>query len=82
MAEPDFWTRLWEIVCDREDLVRLGFAIPLAFLVLQLLTAPAIEPGTDSYVIMVVNLAILVPYTIAMLYVVVRCKRREPVERF
>lgn len=82
MANEDFWTRFWDIVCDHHELLKVGFAIPVMLIILQLIISPAVEPGTASYVIMVFNFAVLVPLSLVILYFIRRCSTRTVEDRF
>lgn len=82
MAAEDFYTRFWDLVCENEYLAKAGLAVTFALLALQALTSPAVEPGTASYIIMIVNFALLIPVSLFMIWVLRRCATREPAERF
>ena len=82
MFDDDFWVRFWDIICKYEWTLKAALSINLMLLMLLLLASPRIEPGTDSHVIMIFNLVLLVPLLVFTLYLVLRCRRRTRVDRF
>lgn len=76
--EKDFSERFWDIICEREALLKVALAFSVFILVALLLAAPGISQGSASYVIMIVDIALLAPVLVVVLFLLWRCRNREP----
>lgn len=82
MANDGVWIRFWDVVCDYDELLKAAMSIDAVLLLALLLASPGIERGSASFVILVFNVAVLVPLLAVTLYLILRCRRRERPERF
>lgn len=82
MTNDGFWIRFWDVVCDYDELLKGALSIDAVLLLALLLASPGIERGSASFVILVLNVALLVPLLFVTLYLLLWCRRRDRPERF
>ncbi|MFB6138218.1 MAG: hypothetical protein ABEJ42_07780 [Halobacteriaceae archaeon] len=82
MSQESFRERFWDVICEYESFVKLALAIDVTILLLLLIAAQGIRPGTAAYVILVVDFAILAPLLAVTLFVLWRCSHFQPGTRF
>ena len=81
-SRSDFWRQFWDIVCDYDDLMKVGLGALFLLGSLLLLALPGIPRGSSSFVILIMNLTILVPLIGVMLILIWRCQHRTRERRF
>jgi hypothetical protein len=68
----------WEMVCDFRPVLRILFALLVVLLLLQVVASPFVEPGTGAYQIFLTNFVVLLPVTLAVAYLLRRCRTHRP----
>lgn len=68
---------VWKTLCMMERQWTVFFAINLSFLILSLVAFLFVDPSSASYVVLLVDVAIIVPLVLVSGVVVYNCRRRS-----
>ncbi|WP_436923922.1 hypothetical protein [Halosimplex amylolyticum] len=72
--------RLWDYVCPFQKYILVVAVVEvLLLLLLAFSLAVGVQPGTSSYYIVIVDIAVIVPTLLAAAYAYRRCQRRQRV---
>lgn len=72
----DFSDRFWGLICHYEHLLQVLVALLTFFLVLSGASLFAVEPGSGTYLVVLLNFAIFTP-SLVIVYVMLRkCRTR------
>lgn len=82
MESDGFRTRFWDVVCEYDELVKAALSIDVVLLLALVLASPGIERGSASFIILVFNVALLVPLFLVTLSILLGCRRRDRPDRF
>lgn len=77
-----FRARFWDVVCEYDELLTAAISIDAVLLLALVLASPGIERGSASFIVLVFNVAVLVPLFAVTLFVLVHCRRRDRPDRF
>lgn len=70
-------TGFWSRICEFEWVLTIAFGILAVMLVLSLVSFAVVSPGSESYVLTVFNLLLLLPLTVGCAYGIRRCRKRR-----
>lgn len=67
----------WEQMCAWMRLWHALFVMSSVVLIMILISAFIAPPGTDGYYINLFNIAFILPTSAGLLYVMIRCRKRD-----
>lgn len=80
--DSDFRRRFWDVMCDHRDLLKIALSLCVMLLILVLIVTPWIPRDSPGFVILVIDVALLVPLIVFLVYLIRRCGSRTREDRF
>lgn len=74
-VESTFTERFWDTVCGYQQAWYALFVLAIVLFVLLLLALPALEPGSEGYVVATIDLIVLVVTMAGTGFVTLRCRK-------
>jgi hypothetical protein len=71
-----FGQRFWQTVCGFQTYLFQLFVVLVVLLVLVVFAAVLVDPGSPAYAVVLLDVGVLVPTTVAIGYALFRCSRR------